>query len=738
MVSPKPALIALALLGSMRMANLFAAEAPAPLSTAAEVLSLTGAEAGQRRPVAIAGIVTAAERDWHGQFFVQDKTGGVFVENLAETAPQPGDVVTIVGVTQPGAFAPIVSEPHWRVTGHAPLPEAKSVAIENLETGVEDGLRIEVSGVVRAAHPEATWLDVDLAVGGYRLQIRTPPMPKSPPASLVGAQVRVRGTVATHYNAALRHLTAVGVYVPRTEDFTILVPEAKDPFLQPVLPLNSVAQYRRGSSGGRIHVHGVVTLQRIGEDVFLQDDTGGIRLVSSQVEPFAPGDQLEAVGFLEYENFLPYLRDATLRKVGSRHPPIHPRTVPIADLRNGLHHADMISLRGKILDRSSRPVGRESGSFSGIVTTWLIQGDDLGFTVEYEDRIERPTLVSIPIGSLVEVDGVCISAIDEAGKLKSLKLLLASPAGMRVLARPSWFTPERLLVGVGLLSVGLIVVVLWSVTVSRKNRALQRAQHELQEAHDTLEQKVIERSAQLQVEMTARKTAEVQFKAVLAERTRLARDLHDTLEQTLTGIALQLDAAAKLFRDRPDSAAHHLELGRNWLRQSQVDLRRSVWDLRSRELEQFDLAHALRQSADQLVRGTEVRLDFVTRGPKRSLPEVVEENVLRIGQEALTNIAKHAQASHIAVSLDLGEQSLSLRIADNGVGFAHVPTPTPGDNHFGLLGMGERAKRIAARLAVDSAPGRGTVVSLEVPLEAAGGATPAVATVDQVTPAHSA
>jgi signal transduction histidine kinase len=275
-----------------------------------------------------------------------------------------------------------------------------------------------------------------------------------------------------------------------------------------------------------------------------------------------------------------------------------------------------------------------------------------------------------------------------------------------------------------MLSAVLVGAVAWLLTVSKKNAALkvlirerEQAQRELQDAHDTLEEKVAERTAQLHVEMTARKTAEVQFKAVLAERTRLARDLHDTLEQTLTGIALQLDTVAKLFSRTPEQAHHHLQLARNWLRQSQVGLRRSIWDLRSRELEQFDLPSALEQSAQQLVEGTEITLDFATTGDRRALPEVVEENVLRIGQEAFTNIAKHARATRVAILLEFGQHALRLRIADNGVGFESAVAPSPGESHFGLLGMTERAKRLAGHIVVDSTPGHGTTITVEIPLE---------------------
>ncbi|HVT72183.1 MAG TPA: histidine kinase [Lacunisphaera sp.] len=705
---------------------------PAPLTSAAAVLSLSAAQAGSRLPVVVTGVVTASESDWNGQFFIQDATGGVFVENLGRPGPAPGDVVTIDGVTHPGAFAPIISSPQWRVVGRAPLPGAKSILIENLEAGVEDGVRVEISGVVRTAHLENSRLVVDLAVGGYRLQVNAHLAPEVPVASLVAARVRVRGTAATHYNESLRHLISVGVYAPQAEDFTVLEPERVSPFDEAVIPVNNVAQYQRGRAPDRrVHLRGTVTLQRYGEEVFLQDATGGIRLACAQTDHFAPGDQVEAAGFIEYENFLPLLRDAELRRLPSPRAPPAARSAPFAELRRGLHHGELVRLRGKLLNRSTRPVSRPTVGFAGFATLLLLQGEDTTFTVEREGEKEDAVLAAVPIGSVVEADGVCVLTMDATGKqLISLRLLLPGAASLHLLQRPSWLTPERLLAGVGLLSVGLIVLGAWLLTVASKNATLknlirerEQAQRALQEAHDTLEQKVAERSAQLQVEMTARKTDELQFKAVLAERTRLARDLHDTLEQTLTGIALRLDTSARVAARDPEAADRHLQLARNWLHQSQVDLRRSIWDLRSRELEQFDLAGALRRSAEQLVDGTDTRLSFRAEGAPQGLPEVVEENVLRIGQEALTNIAKHARASRIGILLQFTPAALLLRIEDNGVGFAHHAADLPAEGHFGLRGMTERAKRLAGGITINSIPGKGTTITVEIPLEPGGTAS---------------
>ncbi|MBI2498487.1 MAG: hypothetical protein HYV75_11420 [Opitutae bacterium] len=702
-----------------------------PLTTAAAILSLPSDEAGTRRPVVVTGVVTAAEADWRGQFFVQDETGGIFVENIGRPAPAPGDRVMVRGVSHPGAFAPIISAPQWRKLGTAPLPDPKPALIENLEAGVEDGQRVEIAGVVRTAHGEETRLVVDLAVAGYRVQVYSPLPGDLSPASLVAARVLVRGTAATHYNTALRHLTAVAVYVPRPEDFIVVQPEQADPFAQPVLPAASVAQYRRG--GGldqRVHVRGTVTWQRPGEQLFIQDASGGIRIESRQADAYRDGEIVDAVGFIDYRNRLPLLCDGVLRRSGKAPARMQAKTIPFQEIMVGKHHGELIRLRGLVVDHAIRPAEGRDGQSHGYMSTWLLQSPDATFLVEYEGAGNSPAFDLVPVGSTVEAEGVCVSTVDTTigdsappVRLLSLKILLRSPSGLTVLAKPSWFTPARLRTGIGLSILGLIISGIWLRTVARKNAALKQlireraqAQSELQEAHDTLEQKVEERSRQLQVEMTARKTAKVQFKAVLAERTRLARDLHDTLEQMLTGIALHLDASAKLAGRDPAVSGQHLQKARNWLHQSQVDLRRSIWDLRSRELEQFDLASALRHTAEQLVSDSGAEMEFHPAGEPRSLPEVVEENILRIGQEALTNIAKHAHATKLGITLDFQPQEVVLRITDNGVGFDPAALLHPETGHYGLIGMSERAKRMNSKLIIDSQPGQGTRLTVHVPL----------------------
>src|SRR5262249_35437790 len=152
----------------------------------------------QKIPIHVKGVVTAAEPTWGGKFFVQDETSGVFVgsRSSSDYRPEPGDVVEVSGVSYPGSYAPTITSPTCTKIGTVPLPEARQVPIEQIMSGVEDGQRVEVTGIVRSVAPAKNNTDVELASGGYRLHV----FPKTPtdinPSSLIGAKVTVKGTAA--------------------------------------------------------------------------------------------------------------------------------------------------------------------------------------------------------------------------------------------------------------------------------------------------------------------------------------------------------------------------------------------------------------------------------------------------------------------------------------------------------------------------------------------------------------
>ena len=245
---------------------------------------------------------------------------------------------------------------------------------------------------------------------------------------------------------------------------------------------------------------------------------------------------------------------------------------------------------------------------------------------------------------------------------------------------------------------------------------LQAAHQGLGRAHDELERRVEERTRQLHTEISARLQAETQVAAVTSERTRLARELHDTLEQGLAGVGLQLEAAAKSFEANPDKARQQVDTARHLIRHSQEEVRRSVWNLRASALENQFLPAALELIARQLTANSTVQAEVRVRGAARRLPEDIENELLRIGQEALTNALKYAQATRIVLELEFQAEHVVLRVADNGQGFDPSQAGQPQTGHFGLCGMGERVKRLDGRLAVRSVPGQGTTLEVTVPL----------------------
>lgn len=205
-----------------------------------------------------------------------------------------------------------------------------------------------------------------------------------------------------------------------------------------------------------------------------------------------------------------------------------------------------------------------------------------------------------------------------------------------------------------------------------------------------------------------------QHSALLQERNRVAREMHDTLGQSFTGILVQLEAAEDILSENPQAAEGHLKKARDLARESLAEARRSVWALRPRVLEDGDLASALRNLAHQMTVGKQVKVEFSMRGTARPLSPETEINLLRIGQEALTNALRHAQASRVRIVLAFNRRGVRLSVQDNGQGF-DVPSGSE-DGGFGQLSLQERAEQIGAKIRVNSKPGSGTRIVAVVPV----------------------
>ncbi|MCJ7654386.1 MAG: sensor histidine kinase, partial [Dehalococcoidia bacterium] len=215
----------------------------------------------------------------------------------------------------------------------------------------------------------------------------------------------------------------------------------------------------------------------------------------------------------------------------------------------------------------------------------------------------------------------------------------------------------------------------------------------------------------------ARLYEETRQMAVMEERNRMAREIHDTLAQGFSGIILQLEAAEQALDVDTLAAERHLNQARSLARKSLAEARRSVWNLRPQALEQLPLVEAIKQEVDKFRQGIGVNVGLSISGARRDLSPEIEACLLRIFQESLTNVRRHAKATEVEVSLTFDASAVELNIRDNGVGFR--PRTSEGQKKrdtFGLISMRERARGLGGTFEVQSRRGKGTLVRVVIPI----------------------
>lgn len=215
----------------------------------------------------------------------------------------------------------------------------------------------------------------------------------------------------------------------------------------------------------------------------------------------------------------------------------------------------------------------------------------------------------------------------------------------------------------------------------------------------------------------ARLYEQARLSATLSERNRLARELHDTIAQGLTAVTMQLEAAQRSFVRDPARARARIARAHELARESLEDVRRSVWTLAAPLVDGHELGSALEEVTVRFAERSGLMAGYTHNGPPPVLAHAAATQVLRIVQEALQNVEKHAQARSVEVASTVGDGALCVWVRDDGVGFApDQPSAGMHRDGFGLLSLHERARLAGGALQVASAPGTGTRVTVTIPL----------------------
>ena len=410
----------------------------------------------------------------------------------------------------------------------------------------------------------------------------------------------------------------------------------------------------------RVTVHGIVTLTS--PVLFIQDPGGGLAIVRSDESlPLEIGDEVEATGDLAPGDFSSFLKNASVRVLWS-HSPVPAVSVTASQATSGKYDAMFIEIEGTL-------VQKERGPDQSVIMTLANGSQNFRAIVSGKGRASLPWTREEK--SRLRLQGICV--VDPAYTQNQTPFAVILPAidDIQVVQRPPWWSTAHIVAAIVL----LLLMVLGAQAIHAR----------------------IER---------------MKLRAVYEERERLAHEMHDTLAQSFAGIGFQLQAIQDEVGNETE-LREHLDLATDLVRTSHEEARRSISALRSDTVEKLGLLQALEGCAGRIANGgsMKVRVQSLGGGDPRSMTPRVADALYRIGQEAIANAVRHADASKMEISLIYEASAWRLLMEDDGQGF-----PLGEDSAgFGIRGMGKRAESIGATLDIRSSPGQGTSVQVRVP-----------------------
>lgn len=665
------------LLGTVLMAE---SVEPPPLTTAAAIRQLPAEDARQGLPVHLNGMVLDYNQHLFSDLMITDGEFGIYVSNTTELglALRPGHLIEVVGITGEGDFAPIIVAQRITITGMGTLPPGKPISFDQLVSGSEDGQWVTIRGIFRLVTSDPKTgrqrPTIEIHTGGGRVAGRITEFDGPRAAQLVDAEVSVTGVCFPWFNRRRQFLN-MHLSIPSMEQIQVIKPAPEKPFAVERRTVQSLMRFDPvGVHGHRVKVAGKVTLQLNEKTVFLRDETGGILVELSMATPTTLGDHVEALGFPAASEFSPILEDSTLR-ILSHHAPPAPRETNAKGAQSGNFDADLISLEARLVDRFQ----------TANATVLVLESDQILFEAHLSHLRGAESLNSLRPGSRLNLTGVCLAQLGQQRWPEVFRLLLRSPKDVTILDAPSWWTLQRVVLALAIMTAIVIFALIWVVALRRR--------------------------VLLQTQVISDK---VRREAVFEERSRIAREFHDTLEQGLTGIGMQLEVAAARIDSAPKVAKEIFRIAQLMILHTRTEARSFVWELRTLALEGDGLDNALRELVNRLHDDTDIKATLSVTGPVHQLPGRTEAHLLRVAQEAVTNIIKHADAQHAKIELSHTAESALLRVSDDGRGFDLESSAGSTAGHFGLVGMRERAEKVGGHLSVFSTPGGGTTIEIKI------------------------
>jgi signal transduction histidine kinase len=666
------------------------------LTTAAQVHYLTRKDAGNHQRVLIRGVITCALNDLKGAV-VQDATGGIYVDLWSATNTvtlQMGDVVEVKGVADPGDFAPRVQAARVTRVGPGELPAPVRPYWDQLINGSLDTQFVEIEGVVTAMSADGATLLTHGGMVNVKLFGMNIPTNDVALKQYEGALIRLRGCLFASWDPAT-HQVKVGdirMFAP-----ALMIDERAPADAFAGTPKSEPDLLRfdpQASTLRRVKVTGQI-IHESENEYFAMDGTNGFRFIPHKATRLAIGDLVEVAGFPSLTGPSPVLQEASARKTGEA-PLRYARPLEVDNLFQAGNDATRVSVEAVLLNLSAdqRTLELQAGLRRFVARLDDENNPDTNQTAA--NNAKPAHSITLPLGSRLQLTGVYAGqgGNQTTGmEVSNFELLLNSPADIVVLARPSFWTLGRLLVLVGALLCVLGLALIWI---------------------RLLHHKVQKRTAQLQKEMHIREQAENQ-RSLAQERARIARDLHDDLGSSLTEITM-LATASPALKFPAEEIAERMETIAVKSRTLVNALDEIVWVVDPERDNLGSVARYLASYTEEFLKGLKIacRVQIPNSFPEREVSGEVRHDLFLAVKEALNNAIRHGGATEIEFRVRVLDDRLQISITDNGSGFEASGLSTG----RGLLNLRNRMERLHGQCELQSSPGAGATVTLELPLPA--------------------
>jgi signal transduction histidine kinase len=584
-----------------------------------------------------------------------------------------GTRIRITGITEAGGFLPAITARAVSSLGRIELPAPILLRSDHLFRPSTDCQWVEVSGRITGINQTTVPPHLEVQYEGWKLTFSLHSAMRIPGKieDLFQKNVRLLAVAVTDFNLQ-RQMIGQHFHVPSLECI-----EPADLVGTPVVPSpGSIAGLYQLSTSPEnlVKVTGTVTHHDT-TGLYIRGEGGSMFINTSRAEGIQCGQLIEAEGYPALGGYRPHLNATQIRVTGSAAAPL-----PVAYLEQGtistFFDSELVELEAEFIAPQDRPNDRK---------IWVCRSGTRLFEVHFPGwQMEAPLPATI-----LKLVGICTLSTHQpfrsAYSADAITLAVRGPDDVRILRRPSWWTMSRVLRILAIAGAVTLLVISWAITLRRQVRAQTRLI-----------------SKQLRTEAT------------LEERQRIARELHDTLEQQLAGVAFQLDNVGIRLQLDPPTASGSLRLTQQMLSHCREESRTSIRDLRSVTLEQQGLPGALQEMLQTIAGEYRLTGVFQSQGTALPIPADLEHHLFRIAQEAMINAGKHAGASHLYLDLVYTTEAVVMTVRDDGLGFDTAVAAPRG--HFGLVGIHERVAKMRAVCGIQSQPEAGTSIRITVPI----------------------